>query len=99
EYRVIFREFMLKNNTHMEQYNEMLENTIISLMKTDPELEAFSEEELKIILMKMRIFQVGLSIMTTTESFFNDLTQDQVIELLKSTGSDIISGMKASKNN
>jgi len=44
--------------------------------------------------MKMRVFQAGLSIMATNESFALELTDEKVIEMLSDTGEDIVNGMK-----
>ncbi len=63
-------------------------------MKKDEDLKEFSEEELKTLLMKMRVFQAGLSIMATNESFALELTDEKVIEMLSDTGEDIVNGMK-----
>lgn len=97
EYSVIFKELMLKNNNHMENYDQEIGNTIVQEMKKKEEFKSFTDEEIKTILMKMRIFQVGLSIMATNESFASELTEEKMIELLKSTGDDVINSMKARK--
>lgn len=97
EYSLIFKELMLKGDIYLEDYDQKLGNRIIEFMKQDKELEIFSYEELKLILLKMRIFQVGLSIMVTNESFMKDFSEEKVIQLLKDTGIDIINGTKFRK--
>ncbi|HBB29251.1 MAG TPA: TetR/AcrR family transcriptional regulator [Clostridiales bacterium] len=94
DYSVIFKELILKNNGYLDNYDVQIGNNIIQEMKKDEDLKEFSEEELKTLLMKMRVFQAGLSIMATNESFALELTDEKVIEMLSDTGEDIVNGMK-----
>ncbi len=94
DYSVIFKELILKNNGYLDNYDVQIGNNIIQEMKKDEDLKEFSEEELKTLLMKMRVFQAGLSIMATNESFALELTDEKVIEMLSDTGKDIVNGMK-----
>ncbi len=94
DYSVIFKELILKNNGYLDNYDVQIGNNIIQEMKKDEDLKEFSEEELKTLLMKMRVFQAGLSIMATNESFALELTDEKVIEMLSDTGEDIVIGMK-----
>lgn len=97
EYSAIFKDLVLKSNNYIENYDEEVGATIIEQMKKDPSLVIFTDEELKEILMKMRVFQVGLSIMATNESFAAELTEERIIELLDSTGEDVMNGMISRK--
>ncbi len=63
EYSVLFRDLVLKNNDYMKDYDEKMISALIKEMKKNPELKGFTEDELKTILLKMRIFQLGLSVM------------------------------------
>lgn len=94
DYSVIFKELILKKNGYLDNYDVQIGNNIIQEMKKDEDLKEFSEEELKTLLMKMRVFQAGLSIMATNESFALELTDEKVIEMLSDTGEDIVNGMK-----
>lgn len=94
DYSVIFKDLILKNNGYLDNYDEQLGNNIIQEMKKDEDLKEFSEEELKTLLMKMQVFQAGLSIMATNESFALKLTDEKIIEMLSDTGKDIVNGMK-----
>ena len=94
DYSVIFKDLILKNNGYLDNYDEQLGNNIIQEMKKDEDLKEFSEEELKTLLMKMQVFQAGLSIMATNESFALKLTDEKIIEMLSDTGEDIVNGMK-----
>lgn len=94
DYSVIFKDLILKNNGYLDNYDEQLGNNIIQEMKKDEDLKEFSEEELKTLLMKMQVFQAGLSMMATNESFALKLTDEKIIEMLSDTGEDIVNGMK-----
>ncbi|MBU5484445.1 TetR/AcrR family transcriptional regulator [Clostridium sp. MSJ-11] len=98
EYSVIFKDLIVRSNIYMESYDSQVMHNIIEAMKEDEELKIFTEEELKDILMKMRVFQVGLCIMATNESFASELTDEKIIEMLKDTVGDIVNGIKVRKN-
>ena len=59
-------------------------------MKRDSELEGFSEDKLKEILLKMRIFQLGLSVMAASGLLSKDYMMKDLTDLLSSTADDII---------
>ena len=99
DYSVIFKDIILKNNHYLDNYDEQVGNNIIQEMKKDEALKDLSNEELKLLLMKMRVFQAGLSIMATNESFASELTDERIIEMLRHTGDDIVNGMKTRKEN
>lgn len=90
EYSVLFRELMIKNNNYLISYDEEMGDVLFEQMKNDPDLNSFSDEELKTILLKMRIFQLGLSVMTANELLPESFTEEKMIELLESTATDVI---------
>lgn len=96
-YSMIFKDFLLKGDKYLVSYDEGMTQMVIQEMKKDSELKIFSEEELRMIFMKLRIFQAGLSIMVTNEAFASQLTDDVIIEMLNDTGIDILNGMKSRK--
>lgn len=98
-YSVIFKEFLLKGNKDLVSNDEEMTQMVIQEMKKDSEFKIFSEEELRMIFMKLRIFQAGLSIMAANEAFASQLTDDVIIEMLNDTGIDILNGMKSRKIN
>lgn len=67
-------------------------------MKKDKNLNNFSEDELKRILIKMKIFQLGLAIAVSNNNDVDGLTEEQCITMLKEAGMDTILGMKYRKN-
>ncbi|MGE5396776.1 MAG: hypothetical protein ACM3MK_04490, partial [Chitinophagales bacterium] len=66
-------------------------------MKKDPELEGFTAEELKTILLKMRIFQLGLSVMAANGLLPPDYEIDNLMDILSSAADDVIQSARLSK--
>ena len=98
EYSVLFRDLVMKNNSHMK-YNEAHVNILLQQMKSDPLLEGFSDEELKQILLKMQIFQTGLSVMVANDLLPDDFNEEKMIEMLDSTAEDVITAARLRQSN
>jgi AcrR family transcriptional regulator len=90
EYSVIFKDLVLKNNKYMNEYYEKMLPVLIEVMKKDPELEGFTEDELKTILLKLRIFQLGLSLMAANGLLPKDYEMQDLMEILSGTADDVI---------
>ena len=97
EYSVLFRDLVMKPNEYLQNYDEDMGEDLVRLMKEDEELKGFSNDELKLILLKMRIFQTGLSIMVANGLFPDNFSENQMIELLDSTASDIVIATRLQK--
>jgi AcrR family transcriptional regulator len=96
EYSVLFRDLVMKKNDHMkDQDNEV--GTLVELMKKDPQLEGLTDGELMTILLKMKIFQTGLSVMVANELLPDDFDEEQMIHILNSTAMDIIAAAQMRK--
>lgn len=89
EYSVLFRDLVLKNNDYMRGYDEKMLPTLIGEMKRDPELAGFTVDELKAILLKMKVFQLGLSVMVASDLLKGYGEQD-LAGLLSSAADDVI---------
>ncbi|MFS0646297.1 TetR/AcrR family transcriptional regulator [Siminovitchia sp. 179-K 8D1 HS] len=98
EYSVLFRDFLLNQNDYMDEYNQEIGIDLIRQMKNDADLEGFTDEELMTILLKMRIFTVGLSVMAANRMLPSEFSGEMEIELLDSTAADIITGARLRKN-
>lgn len=98
EYSVLFRDLVMKNNHYMKGYDEKMIPELIAEMKKDPELEGFTEDELKTILLKMRIFQIGLSVMVANGLLPEDYEKHDLMNLLASAASDVIQSARLNKN-
>ena len=96
EYSILFQELVLKKNEYMEAYDQQVGKEIIEEMKNDQELSDFNDEELRMILLKMRVFQLGLSVMVANELLPEDFDEEAQIDLLASMGSDVITATKIS---
>ena len=98
EYSVLFRDLVMKNNNHMKSYDENIVPVLIEQMQKDPELEGFTIDELKTILLKMRIFQLGLSVMVANGLLPVDYEKEDLMNILSSAANDVILSAKAQKN-
>lgn len=96
EYSVLFRDLIMKPNPYMNDYEPELA-ALIQPMQEDPDLVEFSGEELQVILLKMRIFTVGLSVMVANGLLPPEFDEAMQIEIMESTGSDVVAGMRALK--
>jgi len=70
---------------------------LVALMKKDPELEDFTEEELMIILMKMRVFQMGFTIMAANRLHPEEFDLEKMIEIFNSTAEDVVMATRLRK--
>ena len=90
EYPILFQEIIMSQDDYMEDYDQNLGEALIEKMKKAPQLEDFSELELKKILLKMRIFQTGLSVMVSNNLFEEDLDEEKEVKLLDEIAEDIV---------
>ncbi|MDE5414373.1 TetR/AcrR family transcriptional regulator [Alkalihalobacterium chitinilyticum] len=95
EYPVLVRDLALNPNEYIQEYDQEMD--FVSLMKQDPELAGFTDEELMMIFLKMRAFQLGLTMMVANRLLPKELTMDQMIELSGSAAEDIISATRLRK--
>lgn len=98
EYSVLFRDLVMKNNNYVKEYDEKMLPALIEEMKKDPELEGFTADELKTILLKLRIFQLGLSVMAANGLLPKDYEMQDLMEILSSTAEDVIRSARLSKS-
>lgn len=89
EYPVFFRELVLQPNPYMASY-ESLENSMIEALAQDESMRDWTVDERKLLFFKMRVFQLGLSVMVANGHVPSWL-DDQAIEgLLMETGEDLL---------
>jgi len=98
EYSVLFRDLVMKENKYMKGYDENIAPALIVEMQNDPELEGFTVDELKTILLKMRVFQLGLSVMVANGLLPEELKNQDLMDILTSAANDVIQSAKLSKN-
>jgi AcrR family transcriptional regulator len=98
EYSHLFRDLTLKPNQYMQNYDQEMGPVLLEQMKKDQKLAGFTDQELMEILLKMRIFQLGLSTMVANRLLPKDFDEEKTIELLDSTATDVIAGARHRKN-
>jgi len=94
EYSIIFRDLVIKSGKYMQGYDEKIAPALIEEMQKDPELEGFTVEELKTILLKMRIFQLGLSLMAANSLLPKEYKRQDLLDILSSAADDVIMSAK-----
>ncbi|MDD4238988.1 MAG: TetR/AcrR family transcriptional regulator [Desulfotomaculaceae bacterium] len=94
EYSVIFRDLVLKSGKYMRDYDEKIMPALIEEMQKDPELKGFTVDDLKTILLKMRIFQLGLSMMAANSFLPKEYSKQDMRDILSSTADDVIMSAK-----
>ena len=97
EYSVIFRDLLAKGNKYMQGYDEKMMPVLVEEMQKDPELKGFTVDELKTILLKMRIFQLGLSMMAANSLLPKEYNKQDMMDILSSTADDVIMSAKLRK--
>ncbi len=97
EYPVLFREMVMKQNDHAKRQDEDVFG-LVSMMKGDPHLSGLSDEELMTILLKMKIFQTGLSVMVAGGQLPEAFGEEQMIGLMDSMAVDVISAAHRRKD-
>ncbi|MNJ53187.1 hypothetical protein D3C77_485670 [compost metagenome] len=63
-------------------------------MKGDADLAGFKDEELRLILLKMKIFQLGLSVMIANGLLPDSFSEEEAIALLDNAAADVIAGAR-----
>ncbi len=90
EYPLLFKDLVLNRHSIMKGYDDKFLPVLIQEMQEDSELQGFTVEQLKNILLKMRIFQLGLSVMAANCLLPSDWDVQDMMDLLTSTADDII---------
>lgn len=94
EYNVIFRDLVAKNGRYMQGYDVKMMPAFMEEMQKDPELKGFTVDELKTILVKIIIFQLGLSIMAANSLLPEEFSEQVIMDILSSAIDDVIMSVK-----
>ena len=89
EYPVLFRELSINPNPYMASY-ETMENTMLEAMAEDETMRGWSLEERRRLLLKMRVFQMGLSAMVANGHVPSWLDNQEFDQLLMEVGDDVL---------
>ncbi|UNC92318.1 TetR/AcrR family transcriptional regulator [Candidatus Contubernalis alkaliaceticus] len=89
DYPVLFRELSIQPNPYMSSY-ETIENNMIEAMAEDEAMRGWTIEERKWLLLKMRVFQMGLSVMVANGHVPSWLENQDFENLLMEVGDDLL---------
>lgn len=89
EYPVFFRELVMQENPYMASY-ETIENAMLEGLAEDKAMRGWTLEERKRLFLKMRIFQMGLSVMVANGHVPSWLDEEAVEELLFEVGDELV---------
>lgn len=94
EYSVIFRDLVAKNGKYMQGYDVKMMPTLVEEMQKDAELKGLPVYELKKIILKVIIFQLGLSIMAANSLLPEEFNKQDMMDILSSATDDVIMSAK-----
>lgn len=99
EYPVLFRELSIQPNPHMTSY-ETIENAMLEALAEDEAMQGWTLKERKRLLLKLRIFQMGLSVMVANGHVPAWLDNQEFDDLLMEVGDDVLQAqqIKRKKN-
>lgn len=97
EYPVLYRDLMMKDNPYMKNTPEQL-GEVIGLMRQDPELAGFSDQELQSILLNMQVFQTGLCVMVANDLFTKNVDDEQMMNMMDEAAEAFIRAARARKH-
>lgn len=89
EYPVLLRELVLQPNPYMNSY-ETLENAMVEALAGDESMGGWTVEERKRLFLKMRVFQLGLSVMVANGHVPSWLDEQAIEELLMEVGAELL---------
>jgi AcrR family transcriptional regulator len=93
QYNVLFKDLVFNSSRYVNQVNPSSTN-IMEQMKQSPTLSGFSDEELGGILFKMRVFQLGLTVMDVNGMLPENFDEETIIHMLESAGQDVITATR-----
>ncbi|UMZ72798.1 TetR/AcrR family transcriptional regulator [Natranaerofaba carboxydovora] len=96
EYPILFRELVIEPNQYMKSYEEF-EEAMLQAMSEDKEMSSLTFEERRKLLFKMRVFQLGLSVMVANGHIPSYLDDKAVEKLLMETGEELLQVQKIKK--
>ncbi|MCC4772022.1 TetR family transcriptional regulator [Methanosarcina sp. DH2] len=88
EYPVFFRELVMQQNPYMTSY-ETIQDTMVEALAEDESMSGLTYDERKRLLLKMRIFQTGMSVMIAN-GHLSSLDDQAAETLLMEMGKDLL---------
>lgn len=90
EYPMLSRDFVMKPNKYAQQFDEEMGTGLIDQMKKDPDLEGFTDDQLQMILFKLRAFQIGLTIMVSNGMLPENMELEQMAAIVDDVAVDVV---------
>ncbi len=90
EYSVLFKDLILRETEYLEEFQSQAQTEILKELVKDPELEGFTEEELKDFFLKMQIMQFGIAVMVAYKKLPEEFDEEAQVKLLASAGEDVL---------
>ncbi len=99
EYPVLFRELSLQPNPYLASY-ETVENAMVEAFAEDEAMRGWTLGERRRLFLKMRVFQMGLSLMVANGHVPSWLDDKSMDDLLMEVGDDVLQAqqMKRKEN-
>jgi hypothetical protein len=89
EYPVLFRELVIQKNPYMASY-ETVQDAMVEALAEDENMHGLTLDERKRLILKMRIFQTGLSVMVANGHLPSWLDDQAAEALLLEMGEDLL---------
>jgi AcrR family transcriptional regulator len=96
DYPALFREMALEPNDYMAPH-EQIEDAMLGVMASDPELAGWTDTARRRLFLKMRVFQLGLSAMVANGHLPSWMDEKAAEQLLLETGEEIAAAMQANR--
>jgi AcrR family transcriptional regulator len=96
DYPALFREMALEPNDYMTPH-EQIEDAMLGVMASDPELAGWTDTARRRLFLKMRVFQLGLSAMVANGHLPSWMDEKAAEQLLLETGEEIAAAMQANR--
>ncbi len=97
EYPVLYRELSIQPNPYMASY-EIVEQNMVEAMAEDVTLQGWTLEERKWLLLKMRVFQMGITTMVANGQVPAWLDEKDMEELLMEVGNEVYVAQQMQRN-
>ncbi len=89
EYPVILRELIMNPSMHQASRKDQADS-LVDALSEDPDMGNLSRDQRRRLLVKMEIFQTGLTVMTANGSLPSWIDTQQAEELLMETGDELL---------
>lgn len=89
EYPVLFRELVMQKNPYMASY-ETVQEAMVEALAEDETMRGLTHDERRRLLLKMRIFQTGISVMAANGHLPSWLDDQAAEALLLEMGEDLL---------